>query len=111
MLAPVLLLLNQQAWSPDPAAQQRRYAPCAAAVVVYLAASCLWQLGQQLSLALDPLRPDEARIPWATLNSILRDFVALVFVLPLHYLFLQVSIDLPCEIRHAMAQSSNKAFI
>ncbi|KAK9785342.1 hypothetical protein WJX73_005937 [Symbiochloris irregularis] len=92
VLAPLLLLLNHSpATVSVPAHQHRRYAPCVAAVALYLAGSCLWQLSERTGWALDPLRPKESGIgiPWDDFIIILRDLMALVLVLPHHALFLQ----------------------
>ena len=105
VLAPMLLLLNQEQWEPSGTGpHQRRYAPCVAAVVAYLAASCLWQLAGSLRMAWDPIRPEDVRV-WGGLLSIVRDFVALGLAVPHHLFFIQVSEHLQSSTAHFCCSS------
>lgn len=91
VLAPMLLLLNSDAPEGLHARRQHaRYAPCAAAVTVYLAVSALWQLGQQLGFGFDAQLP-AGGLAWSAYVGMARDLLALALALPHHTFFLQVT--------------------
>jgi len=88
-ICPLLLLLNQDVYLLTSYGDRQRYFPLAAAVAVYLTASSVWFLLDSLALASTLTPPGEYihALGFQQYLTVLKNLIALLFTLPLHYLF------------------------
>lgn len=78
-ICPLLLLLNQDVYLLTSYGDRQRYFPLAAAIAVNLTASSVWFLLDSLALA--------STLGFQQYLTVLKNLIALLFTLPLHYLF------------------------